>query len=475
MVSSLIVVISDLHIGAGPLDDCDDELQKELVDFLRSMAAKASPVELVINGDFLDFAQSPPWQSADLEAESADDIPLCFTEQQSSAKLQAILDKHQPIFAALGAFLGAKRENTLTVLPGNHDADFFWPAIRSMFYDAVCGSNPNVRNRLRFHLERAYRSPNYPAAWIEHGHQYDPCNAFVVNGVPRWSEAAPPIFCDKTGTRRLLECVGTRFMVRFLNRLDADYPFVDNIKPFSKFLRIFGVSALVPGYGPLRAAAMIWEMMKFLAKTVKCRPRDLLGIEGETNADAHKVLLREIKKLTDEERKAFTRHLCECGFVDLDRPLLMYVEDFENAERLLSFIAEQPAALDGWPEPPEGMLGIGSGDGTLTLSHGYLVNETKLLMDGAKQVLADDTLNTVIMGHTHESVTPVAGLCYINTGSWTRYFRAGENAQLKAWSTLRDRTYETFPYDLNYAEIDTSRHDVARLITFRSRHQSDPN
>ena len=74
----------------------------------------------------------------------------------------------------------------------------------------------------------------------------------------------PPIFRDVNGQERLYECVGTRFLVRFLNPLDAKFPFVDNVKPFSKFIAIFGLSALTPGYGPLTATVMVWAMLKFL-------------------------------------------------------------------------------------------------------------------------------------------------------------------------------------------------------------------
>ena len=39
-------------------------------------------------------------------------------------------------------------------------------------------------------------------------------------------------------------------MILFLNDLDRDYPYVDNVKPFSRFLQLFGASALSPGLVP---------------------------------------------------------------------------------------------------------------------------------------------------------------------------------------------------------------------------------
>ena len=123
-----LVVISDIHVGSGPLDDCDAELEAGLVAFIEELAAGAEPTTLVINGDFLDFAQAEPSRSKELEAESADGIPLCFTEEQSVAKLDGIVRAHRPIFEALGRIAGGGGEHRVVILPGNHDADFFGPA-----------------------------------------------------------------------------------------------------------------------------------------------------------------------------------------------------------------------------------------------------------------------------------------------------------------------------------------------------------
>ena len=40
---------------------------------------------------------------------------------------------HGQVFKSLGEFLDAKPENRLVILPGNHDADFFWEDVRARF------------------------------------------------------------------------------------------------------------------------------------------------------------------------------------------------------------------------------------------------------------------------------------------------------------------------------------------------------
>jgi hypothetical protein len=272
-----LVVISDLHVGAGALDDCDVELERAIAVFLEKVATHPVPTILVINGDFLDFAQAEPWQSPDLESVSVDGIPLCFTEAQSVQKLKAIVRAHLAIFTGLGKLASRTSQHRVVILPGNHDADFFWPRVREEFVRAVTSGVDDTAERLSFHLQRSYRPAEFAGIWIEHGHQYDDCNKFAARGTEYWSEDAMPIFPDRHGVPRLLECVGTRFLIKFLNRLDADYPFVDNVKPFSKFVKMFLASTVNSGFGPLRAMTAYWGFLRFFADTLRKSPSDLLG------------------------------------------------------------------------------------------------------------------------------------------------------------------------------------------------------
>lgn len=81
-----IFIIGDIHVGAGRLDDCDAELEGHLCSFFQMLAAREEAVELVINGDFLEFIQAPPWQGGGLESKTLDNVPLCFTAEQSGRK-----------------------------------------------------------------------------------------------------------------------------------------------------------------------------------------------------------------------------------------------------------------------------------------------------------------------------------------------------------------------------------------------------
>src|SRR5262245_12398543 len=326
----VLVVISDLHISAGALDDCDSVLEALLVDFLVSLTRRSTAVELVINGDFLDFVQAPPWQGPELSATSPDGVPLCFTQAQSLEKLDAIVGAHPRVFRGLRDFVAADTRNRITILPGNHDADLYWPEVQIRVKSAVGGSTEHPQ--VAIHADRVYRPNLRPSTWIEHGHQYDPTNRFFTDKGSCWASDNPPIFLDANGIERLYECVGTRFLIRFINRLDRDYPFVDNVKPFSRFLRVFGASALRPGNGPLNATLATMAMLRFLGTTVLHSRSDLLRLENDGDADSEHPLMSVIDALSHEDRKKVEQALAEAG-VQLDRPLRLWLEDPDIAER----------------------------------------------------------------------------------------------------------------------------------------------
>lgn len=461
-----LCIISDLHIGAGPLDDCDDELEGRIVAFLDQFASQPEPSILVVNGDFLDFAQAEPWQSAELEAETAMGTPLCFTEEQSVEKLRCIVASHRAVFQALGRIVRPASLHRVVVLPGNHDPDFFWPRVRREFVRAVAKRGERDRVRLSFHLEQAYRPADFDGLWIEHGHQYDDCNKFAVNGQPRWSQALPPILPDETGVPRLLECVGTRFLIKFLNGLDQKYPFVDNVKPFSKFVRLFLVSTVQRDFGPLPAAVAYWGFLKFFAFALAKSPRDLLS--SDQDQPDPKVLFEQFGKrlrdLPSGDAERLATGMRQRGFDFEAMSFGFYLDDEQRVQKLLDFLAAHAdllAAISA-DDNEDGLLSIGD-DRYLTLGGGYLTNETEALQQAAARLVADGSAKAVVMGHTHEPVWPTAELNYLNIGCWTRYLREAEQPRRQwSWSILKDQSYRNFPYELGYAEVSGA--DPGKLV-----------
>jgi hypothetical protein len=339
----------------------------------------------------------------------------------------------------------------------------------------ISGGQADLIARITIPLCQVYRPPSSPGVWIEHGHQHDRCNCFFVGEEPYWSAERPPILTDREGCERLLECVGTRFLVRFLNALDAAYPYVDNVKPFSRFLGIFGASALQPGYAPIKATLAVWGMLRYLGHTLAHRPPDLLGMPHAKKTGPVDVLRQWVEEMPAVERSSLAERLRGRGF-ELETSLPLFLWQDESASRLLDFLSDHPDLASPIPADDPPLLCSGASPRAFTgntefleLGSGFTADETGDLCRAAKSALRDPSVEAVIMGHTHETVNRPQALPYINTGCWTRYYRFANDEPLRAWPLLRSPTYSRFPYQLNYAEITPGTPPSTRMVTFRER------
>ena len=224
------------------------------------------PWQLVVNGDFFDFLQviSLPAEGAELASvagvESYDDLSqndrefgLGTSEKETVWKLEQIYRGHPLFFQALAWFL-AHEGNELVMVKGNHDIEIYWPQVQVRMADILAdaftqwredlasgtGDSPlpdlpetpeamvaaDAADVLRFPV-LYHHLPGL--AYVEHGCQYDPANAFVSFRDPRLPE--------EEGKERQIELPSGSFFVRyFFNRIEDTHPFADNIKPLSRYL-----------------------------------------------------------------------------------------------------------------------------------------------------------------------------------------------------------------------------------------------
>ena len=456
-----LIIISDLHLASGPLNDFDEDIAQYFSKFVEDLTNSKNSINLIFNGDFLDFVQSEPWRDKNLRGYSEDGVPLCFTEKQSIEKLGNIRKRHLFIFNKLDLFLKSNEKNKITIIPGNHDVDFFWPKVQAKFKNE-CFSRRAAR-QINIHLDQIY----YPQSLkhcisIEHGHQYDPCNSFFINGKSFWDKKTPPIMKDTTGTKRLLECIGTRFLNKYINFLDEEFPFVDNIKPFSTFLLLFGSSAFVPGYGPYKVAFALWNMFKYLQSTILNDRQDILSEEDNVFIDPRQFLLGVISDLNHSEHLLLIERLANIG-VNIQTSLNTYVQSIENANILMDYLCVHPDWLKDKYVNTTRFLDSGR-RGYLSLSKGFLQNENELFISAAKKMIKKDHSKFVIMGHTHSPCNCNWG--YLNTGSWTKYFNFADFSELRPWVFLTSQFENEASFKLNYVEIDLKNTPTPKLMTY---------
>lgn len=451
-----IYIISDLHVGSGPLDDCDSGCEETLVKFIDYVRNNKGPIELVLNGDSFDFVQAKPWRHDNLEARTLDGVSLCFTQEQSLEKANSILDAHPRVFDALSRLV-KRPDARLTILPGNHDADIFWPAVRDLFTIRICGYAELIQERLRWHLGRTYVPEAASFLWIEHGHQYDDLNGFFLRtSIPPkelWSSYSPPILKAENGEERIVECIGTRFLIRFLNELDYRYPFVDNIKPFGRFLSIFQSSLFTLRGGTIRAALSGLAFARYFATESFSAPGALLTAMS-SHLDASATLI-DLDYLSGNE---FSSVLGKIGYDFQGRSFKYAANDKQAALAMLDFVLSHLDAFDEITLDVSS-LGIARNDGTLSLLSGFSIDETEQLHTAATNILANPWVKCVVMGHTHEFVDEPG---YKNTGSWTRYVNFPSGAPTPTWEEMVKQA-ESLPLTPLYVLADPISKSVSLM------------
>jgi UDP-2,3-diacylglucosamine pyrophosphatase LpxH len=173
-VKRQVYVISDLHLGGA--QDPDNPAGRgfriftrtaKLASFLDALAGKPPEgprVELVINGDFVDFLAEPDPDTGSWTALKAD--PGAAVEVLTRI---AGPDREGVVFQALSRFLG--RGHRLTLLLGNHDVELSFPAVRRTL-ERLLGVDGRQDFCFLYDGE-AYVIGN---ALIEHGNRYDQFN-----------------------------------------------------------------------------------------------------------------------------------------------------------------------------------------------------------------------------------------------------------------------------------------------------------
>jgi UDP-2,3-diacylglucosamine pyrophosphatase LpxH len=245
-----IYVISDLHIGGSYADDQAprDERKrgfrmmtrvKELTAFVRKLAALPDdpPVELVINGDFIDFLAEERGAGQGVDPDAAPAwTAFRFAQGEALAAFQAVVERDKILFDALKQLLKAGKR--LTVLLGNHDIEMCLPDVRAAFEAAV---GPGA---LRFIDDG--QALDLGEVLIDHGNLFDPANVVdheqlrLVRSVysrGRFAELdglfSPP--------------AGSRLVAEVMNPIKVAYGFIDLLKPESEPLFAL-LLALEPSY-----------------------------------------------------------------------------------------------------------------------------------------------------------------------------------------------------------------------------------
>lgn len=235
-----LFVISDLHLGGRP--DASDEAGglvtgfqinnsyaalTGFVDWVGSVAraADSEEIEIVINGDIVDFLAED-----DLADGPGGARVWAAGEAEALARLEQIALRtrgggERGVFDALRDFVAAG--NRLTLLLGNHDVELSLPRVRGRL-DALLGGGGPVR----FVYDGEAYTPG--RVLIEHGNRYDRWNMLDYSALRQERSMLSrglAVEEERRQERYFVPPAGTYLVIHFMNRIKSRYRFIDLLKP----------------------------------------------------------------------------------------------------------------------------------------------------------------------------------------------------------------------------------------------------
>jgi UDP-2,3-diacylglucosamine pyrophosphatase LpxH len=218
-----ILVISDIHLGAGVLVDGkrnyleDFHFDKELVDFLDYYSCgdyQNKEVELIINGDLFDLLAVPFVNYFDDEF---------WSEDAALSKLDMIIKAHPEVIEALNKFVSQKNKKLVYII-GNHDAEFVFESLRERFYSLF---DEKVKMRVEVILNNNGEYIPVDGVVLKHGHEYELAHHFhPENSIVESDE----------GRKYFLPPWGSYYVTRVINKFKEERGHVNAVRPIRKFL-----------------------------------------------------------------------------------------------------------------------------------------------------------------------------------------------------------------------------------------------
>lgn len=219
----VVLVISDLHLGAGyevngrrnPLEDFHSD--KELVDFIHYYSSgeyQNKEVELVINGDFLDLLAVPFVPFFDDEF---------WSEKACLQKLDMIIKAHPEVFEELTSFLKTKNKKLLYII-GNHDAELLFESMKQRF---ISEFPEEIQDKITISNDITLYSP-VKGVYIQHGHEYEPLHHFDEDTC---------IVESSKGEKYFVPPWGSYYVTHVINRYKQERHYMNSVRPIKTYMK----------------------------------------------------------------------------------------------------------------------------------------------------------------------------------------------------------------------------------------------
>ena len=424
------IIISDLHVGQG--DDFDifsrpgSGKQGAFAEFMKYARERRDPVELVINGDFIDFLQLRPWKD--------------LSRATALTKIKDIVAKSAPVFDGLGAFLADERHR-LKILPGNHDVELAYPEVGNVLREAILKSAQGAGDRLELfgppnQTRTTYRPTiNGVLVQIEHGNEGDPWNSLDYTRLFNDAEAKTSEFSYPPGTD---------FVYDIMNGFKETFKVVDLLKP-----EMPSVLLLLVALKPIMAS------LKVPALAV-----NLLGVAGNSIVS---MIRRKVTGLPLGPKPTAGIPASDTDDLEAFLAKTFPADPAPNALQMDVFLSSQQVPGDAsaslGPRLTKVRLWLVSW-ALQVLARFQAANQGEAFFKadhpdsatakGARKRLEKGEVKLVVFGHTHEALkTEFKEGLYVNSGTWADLValpRDGRDAMLSWLDSVADNTFERATY-----------------------------
>ncbi len=464
-----VYVISDLHIGGeyGAENNSKDRgfrICKNvplLVKFITELTNKGEEqdVELVINGDFIDFLAevgsiqndgTPCWE------------PFIYDPDVAVERLENIAKREKEkeccdLFGALAIFL--EKGNKLTILLGNHDIELSFPKVRQKLKELL-----RVQGNQNFAFIYDGEAYSFGEVIIEHGNQYDIWNQVDYDALRMVRSIQSRGKIVSTNTFKPIP--GSSFVAHIMNHAKKEFPFVDLLKPETQ-AAVPILLALNPSY------------------ITKLRNLIQLGIKAETKNIVKKTLTGQGMDIGANIPNKFLQHkerVPDSQYLSVEEILQT---SFNSSIDVTSFLNEIGYITDAPSQIKNSTIDIGTWP-IKTIAANIISNTqsklSSLKLDILRKVLeplerdksfdisfeADQTCRNqaqklasegnfkyVIFGHTHLAKKDDLGngITYFNSGTWTDLIKLPEEVFSKD-KTIKEDVLRTFVTNLEQGNLE---------------------
>lgn len=469
-----VYVISDLHIGgaypeSSRLGDRGFRIctrVRELAAFIDALAAKptgGAQVELVINGDFIDFL-------AERRAPPAEWSPFLARPEAAVDKLREIAARDRTLFDALARLVAQGHD--LTLVLGNHDIELAIPQVRRAL-EALLGSE-----RFRFLYDgEAYVIGD---ALIEHGNRYDAFNVVDHDRLRRFRSLLSrrqPVPAEHAFEAP----AGSRMVAEVMNPIKERYPFVDLLKPEveatiplllalepglrSKLARVIPIAAQAARHG-MREAAMpsVGGDIRSAGSGAEAPVGgDMGGLDVRVPRTSQSAGERELgaalEKVLGAETESFLAALDDgSGPVDTaGGDIASGAEMLQSAAGLLSLLTSGARSIESRLPALLRAVRVLQNDRTFDRDFEAPSEYTR----AAEQLAREGGFSHVVFGHTHlaRDLMLANGTRYLNTGTWADLMQFPRDILSGPEGGVRERLRE-------FCE-DAAHSRLKRYIAFR--------